>query len=205
VLGASWATQVWPAIGPWQRAMGGQQPQRPQFVRVASFFGLSAGLADQPSPRRLCDVRRSSRTRQVVDCLKRSHRGNPSGTACNPLAVNAERCGRLTGAASISQVQDDRRPLDMMSRGGARPGKYGQNRAGLLGQGRRAVNTAENAAWFRAAPRLPRARRVERCRAIRPYAGDRTSRKYPGKRIQGVRTVPRIPAHTNWDRRTGSG
>ena len=80
--------------------MGGQQPQRPQFVRVASFFGLSAGLADQPSPRRLCDVRRSSRTRQVVDCLKRSHRGNPSGTARNPLAVNAERCGRLTGAAS---------------------------------------------------------------------------------------------------------
>jgi hypothetical protein len=55
------------------------------------------------------------------------------------------------------------------------------------------------------APRLPRARGVERCRAIRPYRGGRTGRKCPGKRIQGVRTVPRIPAHTNWGRRTCSG
>jgi hypothetical protein len=116
--------------------MGRQQPQRPQFVRVTSFLGLRAGLADQPSPRRLCNVRRASRTRQVVDCLKRSHRGNSSGAACNPLAVNTERCAGLTGAAPISQVQDDRRPLDMMSRAGARPGKCGRHRAALLRQGR---------------------------------------------------------------------
>jgi hypothetical protein len=97
--------------------MGRQQPQRPQFVRVTSFLGLRAGLADQPSPRRLCNVRRASRTRQVVDCLKRSHRGNPSGAACNPLAVNTERCGGLPGTRP--HVANSRQPTPASPQAGS--------------------------------------------------------------------------------------
>jgi hypothetical protein len=115
--------------------MGRQQTQRPQLVGVAAFLGLGAGLANQPSPRGFRDIRRASRTPQVVDRLERSYRGNPSGTARDPLAVDAERCGSLTGAAPIGQVQDDCRSLDMLSRGSARPGEHRQRRAGLVGQG----------------------------------------------------------------------
>ena len=44
-----------------------------------------------------------------------------TGTARDPLAIDAERRGRLAGAALICQVQDDGGSFDMVSRGGARP------------------------------------------------------------------------------------
>ena len=58
-----------------------------------------------------------------------------TGTARDPLVVDAERRGRLAGAALICQVQDDGGSFDMVNRGGARPGEFRQGRPGLVAQG----------------------------------------------------------------------
>jgi hypothetical protein len=104
-------------------------------VRIAAIFGLGASLADQPGPRGLGELRRPPRTRQVIDRFEWPDRRDPTGTARDPLAVDAERRGRLAGAALICQVQDDGGSFDMVSRGGARPNEFRQGRPGLVAQG----------------------------------------------------------------------
>jgi hypothetical protein len=47
--------------------MLGQQAARPQFVGIATFFGLDAGLAAQPRPGRLSNLRgRPARGRSLI-------------------------------------------------------------------------------------------------------------------------------------------
>ena len=85
-------------------------------MRIATVLGFDAGLPDQPGARRLGDVGRSSRTRQVVDGLEGSHRLHPARTAGDALAIDAQRRGDLGRIAPVGRVQNDRRALDMMRR-----------------------------------------------------------------------------------------
>jgi hypothetical protein len=104
-------------------------------MRIATVLGFDAGLPDQPGARRLGDVGRSSRTRQVVDGLEWSHRLHPARTAGDALAIDAQRRGDLGRIAPVGQVQNDRRALDMMRR--ARAGERSQRGARFFGQGQR--------------------------------------------------------------------
>ena len=111
--------------------VGCQQPQCPQFVRIAAIFGLGASLANQPGG--LGELRR--RPERGKSSIALSGPTAATGTARDPLAIDAERRSRLAGAALICQVQDDGGSFDMVSRGGARPGEFRQGRPGLVAQG----------------------------------------------------------------------
>jgi hypothetical protein len=115
----------------------GQQAQRPQLMRIAAVLGLDAGFADQPGPCHLANLRRSSGTGQIVDRLERSHRRDATRASRDPLAVDTQPRRDLAGIVPVRQMQNDRRPLDMVRRCGTRAGKIGECGAGFLGQGQR--------------------------------------------------------------------
>jgi hypothetical protein len=102
--------------------------ERPQFVRVASFFGLRAGLADQPSPRRFCNVRWASRTWQVVDGLKPSHRGSPPGAA-HPLVPSATAVSLALHRSARCRMIADRSTRRAEACATGRPASSGSRRS----------------------------------------------------------------------------
>ena len=113
--------------------MAGQQPRRPQFVRVAVLLGLVARQRHQPGLGLRRDHRLLARSRSVVECRQRTIGYRPLDAALNRLMMHAKSSSHGKERRVLAIGQQHRCPRHPARRLGSRPRKSRQRFNLLLG------------------------------------------------------------------------
>jgi hypothetical protein len=117
--------QVRQARVPFGRAvlasMAGEQPRRPQFMRITQFLGLAARKRCQPGFRFQRDRRLPAGARTLVQRSHRAFGNRPLDTTLDRLMVQPERLAHGEKRRAFPITQQDARPLYPVRRFGSRP------------------------------------------------------------------------------------
>jgi hypothetical protein len=106
--------------GPPITGMRGQQPRRPQLVRIPQRLRLLAGQRHQPGSRLRGNRRIAAGALAVVQCFDHTQFGRSVKTSANRLGRDPDRAGHRVGRGLCQISQNDPRPLDAARRLSAR-------------------------------------------------------------------------------------
>jgi hypothetical protein len=112
--------------------MAGQNPRRPNFVRIAVLLGLVARQRHQPGFGLRRDHRFLARPRSVVEGRQRARGDRPLDTALDRLMMDAEAPPDRTERRRLPVGEQHSRPFDPARRLGPRARKRRQGSDFLL-------------------------------------------------------------------------
>ena len=90
----------------------GQQPRRPQLVRIAQFLRLATGEIYEPGLGLGRDARLLTRPRPVVECCQRTIGDRPLDAALDGLTMHPESPAHSEQRSVFPIRQQHARPLD---------------------------------------------------------------------------------------------
>ena len=106
--------------GPPITGLRGQQPRRPQLVRIPQRLRLLAGQRHQPGSRLRGNRRIAAGALAVVQCFDHTQFGRSVKTSADRLGRDPDRAGHRVGRGLCQISQNDPRPLDTARRPSAR-------------------------------------------------------------------------------------